>query len=132
MVSGLLGQIGAHKKVLETVRKSLPSALSEHVAYAFINDGRLLVFADSAVWAAQLRFYNQEMRKEVAVFYGKPLETLHIKLVDAILKQPPVKCKIPPLSVVESIEDDSLGVVDPQLKEALQKLIVSLKHKAKD
>ncbi len=132
VLSGLLGQINAHKKVLEIVRKSLPSALSGHVAYAFVIDRRLLVYADSAAWAAQLRFYNQEIRKEVGVFYGKPLETLHIKLIDSVLKKPPAKPKIPSLAVVETIENDSLEISDPQLKAALQSLSVGLRRKATD
>jgi len=131
ILSGLLGRIDAHHKVLELVRKSLPPELSVHVAYALILDRRLLVYADSAAWAAQLRFYNQEMRKEVAAFYRKPLDTLQIKLVDTVLGKPPVKLKIPSLSVVESMENDSLGIEDPQLKEALRALIVSLKLRAK-
>ncbi|QJD29530.1 DUF721 domain-containing protein [Methylococcus geothermalis] len=55
-----------HRKLLETIRRGLPPPLATHCLDCVASDGTLVLYAESAAWASQLRFYLPRIIEELA------------------------------------------------------------------
>lgn len=132
VLSGLLNQINEHGKILAQVKAVLPPNLSVHVIYASVINRRLLVYTESAVWASQLRFYNEVLRAAASGYCGKPVESMQIKILETKATKVLAKAKIPSLSAIKTIESDARCISDARLKNSLQGLCSSLKRLARN
>jgi len=85
---GALEKLYNHARVLIEIRESLknviPSRAFQHITVANIHDEALIIHADSAAWAARLRFYIPEMLKSLNANNAcTGLKTIRIKVIPA-------------------------------------------------
>jgi hypothetical protein len=62
-LSGIAEQAAATDTLTRRVRALLPAEIAPHVLGANVRDTRLVVFVDSAVWAARVRFEIAALRR---------------------------------------------------------------------
>lgn len=124
-------QIEQQKQVLQHIRAVLPEPLAKHALHCLIKEKKLLVYTDSAVWASQLRFYNNIILASIAQAIGKPVEMMQIKIITmqtGVSLYPKRTANIPSMETIEIIQSHSLTVSDDQLQQALLKLSSTLKR----
>ena len=63
-----------------SIRGALPDPIRPHLIGANLRDDRLVLIADSAVWAARLRFYAPEVLKYMATRHSSSIEKLQVKV----------------------------------------------------
>jgi hypothetical protein len=106
------------------LRAELPAPLNEHVTVANSQKGTLVIYTDSAAWAARLRFRVPEMLKSInEIPLDAPLQAIRIKV------RPPDTTRLPPAARL-SISDDTArllqymaeSISDPGLRASLLRL----------
>jgi hypothetical protein len=70
--------------VLTQVRAALPARLSQAVASAGIDKGRLTIGVVGAVWASRLRYSTEILRKRVAKSAGIEILSVKIRVVPPV------------------------------------------------
>ncbi len=124
----LTAQIDVQLKVLQIIRKALPTELAPHAVHCVGQGRKLTVYTDSSVWATPLRFHKQTILTSMALIKETYTE-LQIKVISPIddtfsLKKPdPI---IPAQSVINDIKDFGLRIEDQQLQHALLRLSKTL------
>ena len=121
--------IEKNRKVLQAIRSSLPKALANEAKDCVVKDTKLLIFADSAAWASQLRFYSQAIRTAVNSKCKENIDKIQLKVldtkVDTIQSKPDLT--IPSLETIELIQENQLDAPDCELKRSLLNLSQTLK-----
>jgi hypothetical protein len=106
------------------LRTTLPSPLNDHVTVANCKKGTLIIYTDSAAWAARLRFRVPEMLKSINEAPQEiPLQAIRIKV------RPPDAKQLLPADKL-SISDDTARLLqrmaetisDPDLRASLLRL----------
>jgi len=83
------------------IRTALPAPLNDHVTVANSRKGTLIIYTDSAAWAARLRFRVPEMLKSInETSQDVPLQAIRIKV------RPPDTRRLPAADKL-SISDDT-------------------------
>ncbi len=72
-------------RVVEQVRAALPGRLAHAVVSAGIEQGRLTIGVEGAVWASRLRYLTESVRKRV----GGPLGTVIVSVKIRVVVPPP-------------------------------------------
>lgn len=124
-------QIEQQRQVLQRIRAVLPEPLAKHALHCLIKDKKLLIYTDSAVWASQLRFYNNLILAGITQATGRSVEMMQIKIITTqtgLSLHLERKANIPSMETIEIIQSHSLTVTDDQLKGALLKLSSTLKR----
>jgi hypothetical protein len=78
----------ARSLVLDQVRAALPPRLSQAVASAGIDEGRLTIGVVGAVWASRLRYSTDIIRKRVTKSAGLEILAVRIRVVPPIKDAP--------------------------------------------
>jgi len=126
-------QIEQQKQILQRIRAVLPEPLAKHALHCLIRERKLLVYTDSAVWASQLRFYNNIILTSITPTLGKPVEMMQIKIINTptgLSLYPKRTANIPSMATIEIIQSHGLTVSDDQLQRSLLKLSATLKRLA--
>ena len=80
VLSTVSGAVRHMDDLAVAVRSSLPEALRPHLMSASIRDERLILVADSAVWAARLRYYVSDAMQGIASIHTSPLAGADIRV----------------------------------------------------
>jgi hypothetical protein len=67
--------------VVEQVRAALPARLAQAVVSAGIDQARLTIGVEGAVWASRLRYLTESLRKHVGNSMGVPIVSVKVKVV---------------------------------------------------
>jgi Dna[CI] antecedent, DciA len=133
-IASLCLQINQQLALLECIKAILPRELASHALHCVLNDKKpdnkkLLIYTDSAIWASQLRFYGKSLLTAVEPVTSGPVSVLQVKVINvpetAITSKKRIVA-IPSQTVAEAINNHSLTVTDPELKQALNKLSSTL------
>jgi len=128
-------QIETQTKLLHKIKSILPEHLSEHVHYCVLNNKKLSLYTDSAIWSSQLRFYHQTILQALSSSHSGVIETLQIKIIPQTIKQEnPAEKKSKALPSPENIDfilQQAEQQEDDTLKSALLKLGRTFKKKSK-
>ena len=127
-------QINRQLAILERIKAVLPKELASHALHCLFNDKKfnnrkLLIYTDSAIWASQLRFYGTSILTAIESVTSDPVSVLQVKVINVPETANTGKKRIaviPSQTVADEIRNHSLMVTDPQLKQALSKLISTL------
>ncbi|MFZ9609105.1 MAG: DUF721 domain-containing protein [Methylococcales bacterium] len=122
-------QIEQQQRLLDGIKKSLPSNLANQTRHCLIKDKKLIIYTDSAVWASQLRFYKEKILKSIKELTKSPIESLQIKVISyhtGLTLTYPRKAKLPSIKNIEIIQSHGQTVSDNQLKQALLNLSSTL------
>lgn len=107
----------------EKIAKILPESLVSHVQVIQIKDDRLVLAADSAVWASQLRHRRSAILRHMTQPGQTALQRLEIKI--SPLYAPPlirtIKRRLP-AQAGQHLELTARTVSDPELSAALRRL----------
>jgi len=130
-IAHIRSQIEQQQRLLQRVQSSLPEELKKQVKYALLKDKKLLIYTDSAVWASQLRFFNQAILAGIAPLTRETIGIVQVKVMTVqtgVALQPVRKANIPSADTIEVIRSHSLIIEDEQLQQALLKLSSTLKR----
>ncbi|MCX7098680.1 MAG: DciA family protein [Methylococcales bacterium] len=122
-------QIEQQQRLLQRIRSVLPDALAKQVRHCLIRDTKLLIYTDAAVWATQLRFYNNAMLMALRPISKPTLDLVQIKIIAGLAGRvlgPQRQAKLPSLEKIALIRKQSQTLSDNELGLALQKLSATL------
>jgi hypothetical protein len=128
-LDALQSRLHQQQSLLRGIRSELPLSLANHVLHCVVNEKKLLLYTDSAVWASQLRFLKQEILQAASKVQQAPLDKLHIRiLADQINESPRTgrKANLPSEEKIAMIRDQANNIQDSQLGQALQRLSTTL------
>lgn len=128
-LDALQSRLNQQQSLLRGIRSELPPSLANHVLHCVVNEKKLLLYTDSAVWASQLRFLKQEILQAASKVQQAPLEKLHIRiLADQINESPRTgrKANLPSEEKIAMIREQANNTQDSQLEQALQRLSTTL------
>ena len=122
-------QLAQQKQVLQAVRSLLPEDLAKQVCHCLISGDKLLIYTDSAVWAAQLRFYQNTILNA----FKNLVNTVQIRITTGTVldEEHERKAKLPSPEQIQKLEQDSLTVEDEDLRQALLHLSETLARLSK-
>jgi hypothetical protein len=124
-------QIEQQKRALQRIQAVLPEPLAKQVRHCLIKDKKLLIYTDSAAWASQLRFYNYAILAAIAPLTRTSIELMQVKIIaeqTGLVLRSVRKANIPSGEKIAIIRNDSLGIRDDQLKQALLRLSATLER----
>jgi hypothetical protein len=128
-LDALQSRLNQQQSLLRGIRSELPLSLANHVLHCVVNEKKLLLYTDSAVWASQLRFLKQEILQAADKMQQAPLDKLHIRiLADQINESPRTgrKANLPSEEKIALIRDQANNIQDSELGQALQRLSTTL------
>lgn len=128
-----VNQIEQQQRMLQQVRKGLPDNLAKHACHCLISNGTLLVYTDSAIWASQLRFYNQTILANVVSVTHEAVQKMQIKVMTQNTGvHPPsvVQVNIPTLATIDMMQKQTACVSDKSLQQSLLRLNATLRRLA--
>lgn len=128
-------QIDNQKKLLMGIKAVLPKDLADKTQHCVIQEKKLLIYTDSAIWASQLRFYEQIVLSAINQLSRTRILSVQTKILTTPTYYKTLNIRKPTLPSVEnitSLQKDSLGIEDLQLRNSLQKLGKTLKKLARN
>lgn len=84
-LASLKARIAEQRGLLQCVQAALPPELAVNVRHCLETGRKIIVFTDSAVWAAQLRFHEQAILAAAAAFSGRPAAKLRVRVLAVTL-----------------------------------------------
>jgi hypothetical protein len=117
-------RIEKHRQVLDAARKALPKFLADHCTDCVTKPDRLILYADSPAWAAQIRFYAPHILSMVQQSTGHRFQDLVIRNTFPVATKPPHNPVVisSPGFVAEVLKDSALSSPSGELKDALLRL----------
>ena len=79
-----LEKIAEQKQLLQFVRMALPISIAEHATHCVVNEARLLVYTDSAVWASQIRFYQEAIISKMHAKGWAKISRIQVKIIQSL------------------------------------------------
>jgi Dna[CI] antecedent, DciA len=77
----LKARLAARRVVLEQVRACLSPSLAKHVVSAGVEQGRLIVGVNGAVWASRLRYLTFDLAQAMAACSSQKIDSVRVKIV---------------------------------------------------
>lgn len=121
--------IAEQKALLNIVRSALPSEIAPHIQHCLQSGNRLLVYAETANWTSQIRFFNTAILNKIAESGQKNISTLQVRICPQVFQQRPARSPQLPskenivslLNNSEDNENDILGLALSKLANTLDK-----------
>ncbi|MCK9607746.1 MAG: DUF721 domain-containing protein [Methylomonas sp.] len=123
-----LEKIAEQKQLLNRVQNSLPADIAEHAIHCVLSNSRLLVYTDSAVWASQIRFFNQEILNNLLTSGRQNISSVQIRII--LSPKQSANKRGMCLPSAETI-NDVFGRVDDNSSDALDLALAKLGHTLK-
>ncbi|NOQ34461.1 MAG: DUF721 domain-containing protein [Methylococcaceae bacterium] len=120
-------QLKQQQRLLKLIKRVLPEHLAEHISYCAISNQKLLIYTDSSVWSAQLRFYQQAMLETVVETNTAIIEEVKIRIIAQ--NNPPKnerELNMPSADNIKLLHDCGESIGDEKLKQALLRLSKTL------
>jgi hypothetical protein len=118
---GPIAALTARARALDALdrqlRQSLPEPLRSQCCLASVDAGRVVFLANSSVWAAKLRPYQNALLAQARVVSGLPVEKFTVK-VAPLPPRPPRQTRRKPLSnsAAEHLKAAARSIADPELR----------------
>ena len=122
--------IAKHQKILGIILSVSPKPIQPHIKDCVINQNKLLIYVDSAVWATQLRFFHSQIKEAVNSQSSEKVSHIRIRIFSLAPYQPEKKEKklIPSPENINLISHNAATIAEGKLKSALSKLSKTLQH----
>lgn len=127
-LQSLAAETRAQQSQLDRVRRLLPGDLAPHCVAARVEGARLVIHAESPVWASRLRFMSAEL---LSLLQNElpALRQIKIRLLPAsaerVRKRTPAQRSDTAAGIVR---DAATDITDPQLRNALERLGTRLRR----
>jgi hypothetical protein len=127
-----LVRIENHRRLLAAIRHLLPPPLAAHCRDCVAGDDTLMLYAESAAWASQLRFYLPRIIEELAKeghgrYRQGKVRTLALALV-APHAAPPRPAPIRPLPATIAALEAAARASEGEIGTALARLCATLRR----
>lgn len=70
------------------LKRALPAELTDHVRVGNLRDATLVLLTDSPIWAARLRLYAEQLRRDPAMVLAARFERITVKVVTPATDSP--------------------------------------------
>jgi len=116
-------------KILRTIQAVLPEKLASEVKGCVIKETKLLVYADSAIWSSQLRFFSQSMQEAANTVCDDKIDKIQIKVYIPVrdLPEKKTRVKIPSQANIDALSSNQLQTPESDLGRSLLRLSRTLK-----
>ena len=79
-----LEKLAEQKRFLRVVQTTLPEQIAEHAMHCVISDTRLIIYTDSAVWASQIRFFQEVILNKIQGAGQRKITNMQIKVLPPV------------------------------------------------
>jgi hypothetical protein len=79
-----LEKIAHQQQLLQSVRQVLPTHIAEHALHCVMSGARLLIYTNSAVWASQIRFYQEDILNKLQAAAQLKITRIQVKVMQAV------------------------------------------------
>ncbi len=132
LIKGMLSDAVQQQSLQRRICELLPDSVRLHCMAVLMEEDRLLIYADSSVWASRLRYFSRNLKSQLSE-QGVTVTkiTVRVMLNNPILKKMR-HLKTPVMSSASSelIQQAAASIADPELSAALQRLAKHGHHKA--
>jgi len=116
-------KIAEQNQLLRVVRVVLPPSIAEHADYCVTSGARLMIYTESAVWASQIRFYQDAILNKLHELGQQKVTRVQVKI---LLRPDDAKkartARLPSAETVQSM----LGSVDEKSDDVLDQALANL------
>lgn len=81
-----LEKIAHQQQLLQSVRQALPIHMAEHALHCVLSDARLLIYTNSAVWASQIRFYQEDILNKLQAAAQLKISRIQVKVMQEFVE----------------------------------------------
>lgn len=130
-LAALYSQIEQQQKLLTLIRSVLPQPLQAHAVHCVIDRNKLIVYAESANWASQLRFYRTAILGAIAKMPNHSVSILQFKISEPIRPQterPARGANLPGAASIADIRQNADACKDDPLASSLLRLSATLER----
>lgn len=119
-----LEKITEQRQYLQHVRAALPVHIAPHAVHCVLKGSRLLVYADGAAWASQIRFFQSAIVEALQSVNRSKVVSIQVRIIQNESAEPRLGsgAKLPAPSTVKGI----LGQMDDKSNDVLDKALAKL------
>jgi hypothetical protein len=124
-----LARIERHRRLLVAIREILPASLAAHCTDCVTDEHNLVLYADSASWAVQLRFYLPKIIRELSACGVAQLQRAKVRMLPPSPDAPSPegrRARSPSATAIAVVEGGA-AVADEEIKSALLRLARTLR-----
>lgn len=82
-LAGCFEKLAEQQHLLNRVRSVLPSEVARHAAHCVLSGTRLLIYAENANWASQIRFFQEVILNKIRGSGQKNIDKLQVKVMQS-------------------------------------------------
>ena len=132
-IDNLLTRLKKHRDLLSVIQGGLPDALHKHCKDCVADGTRLVLFAESPVWAFQLRFHAPSILNRLREEHGLNYRNIEIRSLPPTEQRRPGdgQSSMPTARAAAAIGACADQAGTEELKKSLERLAVTLKRRAR-
>lgn len=125
--------LALHRRILKAVRAALPGVLAGHCQDCVVKPNRLILYLDSPLYSAQLRFHVPQLQQRLDREQGVYFREIQVRNLIPLIPRAPTKPKpgLPSPAVAEWLQAAASGDEADELACALRKLARTIADKHK-
>jgi hypothetical protein len=118
-----LARIAEQAQLLKLVRSALPTEIAQQATHCVISGNKLIVYTQTAGFAAQIRFYQQSILNKLRESGQRNLDKCQLKLLfaEGLTKTRPAKA-LPSDEIVQTLIREAGNATEDALSASLLKL----------
>lgn len=118
-----LEKIAHQQQLLQCVRAALPPHIAEHTLHCIMSGARLLIYTNSATWASQIRFYQEDILNKLQPTAQLKITRMQVKVMQEIIKtESERQVQLPSYQTVQAM----LGEFDGKSVDVLESAMTNL------
>jgi len=128
-----LDKIAQQQQLLQSVRTALPPHIAEHTLHCLLNDARLLIYTNSAVWASQIRFFQEDILNKLWACAQLKITRMQVKVMQSVVEKGGDRQVLLPSyktvqAIISQVDETSVDVLDLALANLAKTLMKRIGH----
>ncbi|MBS3963898.1 MAG: DUF721 domain-containing protein [Methylomonas sp.] len=124
-----LENLAEQQRLSNRVRAVLPNNIAPHVVHCVPSANRLLIYAESASWASQIRFFQGEILAKIQASGQQNISTVQVRVLPPLASpRTPRKPRLPSIDNVRLLQHHAAASEDV-LASALARLATTLSRR---
>jgi hypothetical protein len=127
-----LAVIAAQQALLCKIKAILPAEIAAHIQHCVVSGSRLIIYAEAASWASQIRFYQNEILASLVASGQKNINSLQVRIgLNQQLYKSERSANLPSSANIQSLNAQlENSTTDDVLATALSRLAKTLEKKS--
>ena len=122
-LSACMAIIAEQKRLLNLVKAALPTEIAAHVVHCLQSGSRLIIYAETANWTSQIRFYHDSILNKIANAGQKKIGSLQVRICPQVMdRQSKRSPYLPSAENIDLIASYGKNLQTDELSRALSKL----------